>query len=179
MRRHNVEVTRLVVRVLDHEREGSDKCRLAVEVSQELLRSGNVPFNTVLSSDVLATAGGDTAGLASGLEKKNAPMAKLEPVNRMAVRRNEKFFAEINQSHAGEIRVWKETSVESGNSLINCVMVAHVLSCKMSVKRTLLLVRFEEHVRSLQTWSMPTWNGRHFQRTPWQSLKSVLGASVR
>lgn len=53
-------------------------------------------------------------------------------------------------SYTEEISIWKETSAENADSLITDVNVAKANGVKMSVKRILVLARFQEHVRALQ-----------------------------
>lgn len=81
-----MEIAGLAERVSDQETNGSDNVAEAVELTQELLRSGGVPVNTVPSSEIPVTAGGDTTGFAAELDNAKGRIAELESVETTNVR---------------------------------------------------------------------------------------------
>lgn len=60
-------------------------------------------------------------------------IAELEYVKRLTVRRQKEFLDEIKQRLAEKVSVWKETSLENTDCLMNDVKVANVDSVKISV----------------------------------------------
>lgn len=72
----------------------------AMEHSQELVYSSDVPVNVVLSSKVPADPGGDAAELLTELKKGKALIAELKSVETMTVRPHEKFMGEVKKRHA-------------------------------------------------------------------------------
>lgn len=121
-----------------------------VELAQELLQSTDVLVNAVASLEVPVTTGGITFELATKLNKHKAFIAEVESVETITIPRRGDVSDEDKQRHTDEISVWKETSAENADSVINNGKVAKADSIKMSVNRNLILDRFEEHVRALQ-----------------------------
>lgn len=83
--------------------------------------------------------------------KANSRILKLESVEKVTVRRREELMDGIKRRHAEHFPVWKETSRDNLDSLINDVKVAKAGSVKMSVEPILIIARFKEHVRAVQT----------------------------
>lgn len=121
----------------------------AVKLDQALLRSADVSVNNVPLSEGTVTTGGEFTEFAAELDKAKARIVKLEPVKTITVRRHEEVLDEVKKRYAEEICVWKETSAENSDYLINDVKVAKVGSVKMSVERNSIFTRFEEHVLAL------------------------------
>lgn len=60
-------------------------------------------------------------------------IAEFEFVETITVRRYEELIDEVEQRHAGEVSIWKETSQENGNSLIKDMRVAKADIVKIPV----------------------------------------------
>lgn len=75
----------------------------ANELAQKLLRSANVPVNTLLSSEVLVTTGGGTAVLAAALDEAKVCIVELKSVETITIRFREDLLDEDKQRHGDEI----------------------------------------------------------------------------
>lgn len=84
------------------------------------------------------------------MDNLKAGIAELESVETSTVCRHEEILEKVIQRHAEEIAVWKGTSAENVESLINDVKVANSNSIKMPLERNLSLAGLEEHVCALQ-----------------------------
>lgn len=122
----------------------------AFELAHKLLRLADVPVSTLSSTEVPVTTEGDTTELVAGLDKAKVRFAELKSVASLNIRRYEELLDEAKQRQAGDVSVWKKTSVENADFQNNNVKVARADSVRMSVDMNLISACFEEHVRALQ-----------------------------
>lgn len=98
------------------------------------MHSADVPVEVVPSSEISVIMGGDADEISTELENCKAHIAELESVETVTVRRQEELMEKAKQRHAEEVNVWKETSLEDADSLVNDVKVPNANSVKMAVK---------------------------------------------
>lgn len=123
----------------------------AVELVRDLLRSDDVPVNTVSPLKVLVAAGEDNTESAAEMNKTKAGNAESETVMTITARRQGVRFNDVKKHHAEKVIIWKAISAETVNGLINYVKVLKEDGVKIFTEKNLIFARFEKIYIALQT----------------------------